>query len=182
MLLCAAALLESSCMQVLSAANRKTLAPEVAEAGLRSGNWYVYLPERAPGYCLMTAQTLVWHDPDMHIGHWRGLHPDPPHRVLMEAHGDTFTLYHHYVWDGMTWGHTEPRHLKPTLLHDALYHALQGGAPFERKEADLAFLRACRGQKLGDAFGEYLAVRWFGGLFNRTRAQTKTIVVEPLQP
>lgn len=165
---------------MLSAVNSKSLAPEVIEGAQKKDSWYGYLPQYAPNFCLITQETLTWKDPQMNLGHWRALHPKAPHRLLMEAHGDTFILHRHYVWDGMTWGRTETRDLLPTLLHDALYHALQDNAPFPRREADLAFLRARRAAHAHHAYGEYLAIRWFGGLFNKAHGGEKTIIVEPM--
>lgn len=165
---------------MLSAVNSKSLAPEVVAEAQQKGSWYGYLPQYAPYFCLITQETLVWKDPQMNLGYWRAKHPSPPHRLLMEAHGDTFTLYRHYVWDGMTWGRTEKRDLLPSLLHDALYHALQDKAPFPRREADRAFLRARRASHVYNAYGEYLAIRWFGGVFNGAHEGQRTIVVEAL--
>lgn len=173
------ALCLSSCYQMLSAVNQKEIAPEVTAAAQQKDCWYGYLPQRAPYFCLITKEKLVWKDAQMHLGHWRAFTPDSPHRLLMEAHGDTFTLYRHYVWDGMTWGRTETRDLFPSLLHDALYHALQDNAPFPRREADRAFLRARRASHVRTAYGEYLLIRWFGGLFNGAHEE-KTILVESL--
>lgn len=161
-------------------ANPKEMSADVAAAGKRPGNWYTYFPEYAPGFCLMTQRDITWEDPLTDFGHWRARHPDPPHRILMEAHGHRFTLRRRYMWDGMTWGCTRERDLMPSLLHDALYHALQGGAPVSRRAVDRAFLRTRRAQKVGDAYGEYLAVRWFGGLYNKPRGGHPTIVVELL--
>lgn len=173
-------LLLCSCRQIISLVNQKSFAPEVLTDAQQEDNWYGYLPERAPYFCLITRKSLTWRDPAMHLGHWRALHPMPPHRILMEAHEDTFTLHCSYVWDGMTWGRTEKSDLLPSLLHDALYHALQGNAPFSRSEADRAFLRARRAAHGNNAYGEYLALRWFGGLFNETHENDKTILIEPL--
>lgn len=173
-------LLLCSCQQLLELLNQKSFAPEVLQDAQQPGNWYTYLPEYAPYFCLMTQEELTWQHPDMKLGHWRAVHPDPPHRVLMEAHGDTLTLYRYYVWDGMTWGRTEKRDLRPSLLHDALYHALQDNAPFPRREADLAFLRERRATHVFWAYPEYLAIRLFGGLFNDKHGDEKTIMVEPM--
>lgn len=166
---------------MLTAVNTKILAPEVIADAQQAGSWYGYLPQYAPYFCLVTQTTLVWRDPAMKLGHWCAKHPRPPHRLLMEAHGDTFILHRGYVWDGMTWGRTEKRDLFPTLLHDALYHALQDNAPFPRREADRAFLRARRASRVSAPYAEYLAIRWFGGLFNQAHEEgQKTIIVEPL--
>lgn len=165
---------------MLSAVNTKSLAPEVVAEAQQEGSWYGYLPENAPYFCLITQETLTWHDPAMHLGYWRARHPEPPHRLLMEARDDTFILHSYYVWDGMTWGRTEKRDLLPSLLHDALYHALQDNAPFPRREADRAFLRARRASHVFNAYGEYLAIRWFGGIFNGAHNGSRTIIVEPM--
>ena len=140
----------------------KQISPEVRAAAAQPGCWYAYLPERSPGFCLITRHAIVWRDLEMNLGRWRALHPESPHRVLMEARGDTFILHRRYIWDGMTWGCTRPQDLLPTLLHDALYHALQNGAPVSRREIDR--LRRQNGKLF--AYAEYLGIRIAGGLYN----------------
>lgn len=169
------------CKQMLEAVNPKAIDPAVIAGAQRENAWYRYVPENAPGFCLVTQRAIIWHDPEMHLGCWLGRNPVPPHRVLMEARDSTFVLHRRYVWDGMSWGNTVPRDLRPTLLHDALYHALQGGAPFPRSEADRAFLRARRAEHVGTAYCEYLAIRSFGGLFNNTHGRV-SLLVERLSP
>ena len=169
------------CRAVLDSVNPKIMEEGVKRGGTHPDGWYRYMPQRDPGFCLMTRRAVIWHDAEMNLGYWRGLHPEPPHRVLMEARGNTFILHRPYVWDGMSWGHTRPRDLRPSLLHDALYHALQGGAPFPRREADRAFLRLRRSQHVPDALGEYLVIRWFGWAFNDPHGEV-TILIEKTAP
>lgn len=160
----------------------KEFDPLVLELGKQPDCWYRFIPENYPGFCLETQRALVWYDPQMHLGNWRGRCVSAPHRVLMEARDSLFVVHRRYVWDGMSWGVTEPRDLVPTLLHDALYHALQGGAPFPRREADRAYLRAQRLVGAPDGYGQYLTVRWFGGIFNRTEEDKPTIIIELMAP
>ncbi len=167
--------LASSCVA------QKSIAPEVVAAAQVPGNWYSYMPERAPGFCLCTERAFTWSEPGMQLGCWRGLHPDPPHRVLMEARGDTLTVYRHYLWDGMTVGKTQPRDLLPTLRHDALYHALKEGASFPRAEADRAFLRDMRRAGMPCPGLTYALIRTFGGFF-LDREAVPTMLVEELVP
>ncbi len=169
--------LVSSCRSVADAVFEKKIAPAVVQGAARPESWYSYLPEQAPGFCLCTERSLVWRDPDMNLGYWRGLHPQSPCRVIMEARGDTFILHRHYVWDGMTVGETLPRDLYPTLRHDALYHALKAGASFPRAEADRAFLRDLRRQKVPAAGLGYALVRCFGGLY-LNREEEPTLLVQ----
>ena len=160
-----ALLILPGCRQVVDAVNMKQLAPEVVAAGQTADGWYEYMPEYAPYFCLKTRQTMLFEDPEMQLGHWRVLHPLPPHRVLMEARGTRLLLHRSFVWDGMSFGNTVPQELLPSLLHDALYYARQGGAPVSRREVDRAFLRACRQHKTPGAYTSYLCVRAFGGFF-----------------
>lgn len=99
---------------------------------------------------------------------------------MMEARGDTFILHRRYIWDGMTWGCTSSRDLMPTLLHDALYHALQNGAPVSRWEIDRLFLRMRRQSGKTWAYGEYLSIRIAGGLYNAA-GEKGTLLIENLQ-
>ncbi len=153
------------CRQVAGALVEKSISPAVIAEAQKPTSWYSYLPGRAPGFCLQTERALIWREPGMALGYWRGLHPSSPHRVLMEARGDTFILHRHYVWDGMTVGETQLRDLLPSLRHDALYHALKEGARFSRAEADRAFLRDLRRAGVGDAGLQYGLIRCFGGLY-----------------
>lgn len=158
----------TGCLQVAYTVGGKQIAPEVRAMGRESDSWFAYLPERDPGFCLITRRAVVWFDPQMQLGHWRAKLRKPPYRVLMEARGNTFVLHRRYVWDGRSWGCTHEEDLLPTLLHDSLYQALQAGAPFPRSMADDAYLRAEKRIKMQvTAYREYAAVRVFGGLFNR---------------
>ena len=160
-------LLPTACRQVVNVVNVKQLAPEVVAYGQKEDSWYEYMPQYAPHFCLKTRYSLAWHDPEMQLGYWRLLHPEPPHRVIMEARGDTLLLHRGFVWDGVSFGNTEPRELVPSLLHDALYYARQGNAPIPRREADLVYLRAARQYDCGSKYTDYLGVRAFGGFFGK---------------
>lgn len=157
----------ASCRQVIDTVNVKQLAPEIVAYGKQPDSWYEYMPEYAPYFCLKTRHHLIYHDPEMQLGYWLARHPLPPHRVMMEARGDSLILHRSFVWDGETFGGTVPQELLPSLVHDALYFALQGNAPFPRREADLAYLRACRAAGLWHKYPAYLSVRTFGGLFGK---------------
>ncbi len=157
----------------------KSISPAVVAGAQEPTSWYSYMPERAPDFCLCSERSFVWHEPGMQLGHWRGLHPAAPHRVLMEARGDTFILHSHYVWDGMTVGETQPCDLLPTLRHDALYHALKEGASFSRAEADRAFLRDMRRSGVSGAWLKYRLTRLFGGFF-LTRDAERTMLLRPV--
>ena len=110
-----------SCRQVVDAVNMKQLAPELVAYGKEADAWYEYMPEFAPHFCLKTRYAVVYSDPQMKLGYWRLRHPLPPQRVMMEARGDSLILHRSFVWDGVSFGRTEPRELMPSLLHDALY-------------------------------------------------------------
>ena len=166
----------ASCRQMVNAVNMKQLAPELVEYAREPGAGYEYMPEYAPHFCLKTRYHIVYSDPEMQLGYWRLRHPLPPHRVMMEARGDSLILHRSFVWDGVSFGRTEPRELMPSLLHDALYYALQGDAPFTRREADLAFLRACRRYNCSGKYASYLSVRTLGGFFGKPEGTIAPIV------
>ncbi len=170
-----------SCRQVAEVVVPKSISAEVVAGAQQPTSWYSYMPERAPGFCLCTQRAIIWHEPGMQLGYWRGLHPAPPFRVLMEARGDTFILHRHYVWDGMTVGVTLPRDLLPTLRHDALYHALKEGARFPRVEADRAFLRDMRRAGVSGAWVDYCLIRCFGSLY-LVPAPMRTMLVLQTSP
>lgn len=161
----------------------KTIAPAVVEDAAREGSWYTYMPQYAPGFCLRTRHAMIWHDPQLDLGYWQGLHPSPPHRVVMEARGTTFILHRHYDWDGNSVGPTEPKDLLPSLRHDALYHALKEGAPIDRRAIDLAYRRD---QKLaGGSYSRlnYWSLRAFGGFYNRRgKGDAPTLVIRMTSP
>ncbi len=157
------------------------MSPAVVAEAQRSDSWYSYLPEHAPGFCLRTERALVWREPGMRLGFWRGVHPSPPHRVVMEARGDTFILHRHYVWDGMSVGETLPCDLLPSLRHDALYHALKEGAEFPRAEADRAFLRDMRRAGVSGAGWDYALIRCFGGFYLKRQGQP-TLLLQRSSP
>ena len=158
-------LLLASCRQMVDAVNIKQIAPEVASVGLQQESWYEYLPQSAPGFCLKTRYSLSWHAPEMQLGYWLLRHPEPPNRVIMEARGDTLLLHRGFVWDGVSFGKTLSRELVPSLLHDALYYARQGGAPVSRREADLLYWRVAGQYGCASRYSDYLGVRTFGGFF-----------------
>ncbi len=161
-------LIAASCRQVVDVVNVKQLAPEVVDYGQQADAWYEYMPQYAPYFCLKTRYSLAWRDAQMQLGYWLLRHPEPPHRVIMEARGDKLLLHRGFVWDGVSFGNTVPRELVPSLLHDALYYARQGNAPISRREADLAYLRAARQYGCGSKYTDYLGVRAFGGFFGKT--------------
>lgn len=160
-------LLLTCCRQVIDAVNMKQISPEIARCGSTPGAWYEYVPEHAPYFCLRTRHHILYHDPEMQLGYWRARHPLPPNRVVLEARGSSLMIHRSFVWDGMSFGKTEPRELLPTLLHDALYYARQGGAPVSRRAVDQAFLRACKAHECSGIYAVYLSVRMFGGLFGK---------------
>lgn len=164
--LSALCLLPISCRQVVQQVMPWELAPEVVEEARKPGSWYAYLPQYAPGFCLITRHAILWKDPRLPLGYWRAVHPQAPQRVLMEARGDMLLLHRRFIWDGMTVGRTLPEDLLPTLQHDALYYALQGGAPISRRQVDLAFLRAQREHRSIGAYTSYAGIRLLGGLYN----------------
>lgn len=175
------ALILCQCEQIGTAILGKTITNDVIHAARESHNWYEYLPEKSPGFCLRTTRTLIWRDPLLRLGYWRGVDPDTPTRVYMEARGNVFIIYPGYTWDGMTIGTTTCADLTSTLLHDALYHALAAGAHFPRLQADRAFLRQRRQIGLPRTRFEYSAIRLFGWPSSRPHG-TPTLRVIPSAP
>lgn len=167
-----------ACRQMVNDVLPKSIAPEVVQQAAKPGSWYSHLPERDPYFCLRTETSLKWQDPKLKLGNWKGLHPDAPHRVLMEAKDDTLIVHRYYVWDGCTVGETKMRDLLATLRHDALYHALKEGADFSRRQVDLAFLRDQERAGVGFAWLNYLCIRLFGGFYNRSQGE-KTMLICP---
>lgn len=181
-------LLLASCRQVVGVVNMKQLAPEIVEIGSTPGSWFEYMPAYAPHFCLKTSYSFVWHDPEMKLGYWQLIHPEPPHRIMMEARGDALYLHRGFVWDGVSFGKTEEWELLPSLLHDALYYARQGNAPVSRREADLVYLRACRRCGCRTPWTDYTGLRLFGGFFGKPEGvpapllRTRTPADLPAEP
>ncbi|MBQ2380188.1 MAG: hypothetical protein II295_07335 [Akkermansia sp.] len=171
----------TSCAGLLDVALHKQIAPEVQHAAQKADNWYTYMPQYSPGFCLRTRRAIVWQDPALNLGYWRGLHPQPPHRVLMEARGNTLILHRRYVWDGNSVGTTRMNDLMPSLRHDVLYHALKEGAPVSRQAIDQAYMRDCKRYGVIPARFHYTALRLFGGIFNRM-GQHNTLIIQPTTP
>lgn len=156
----------------------RTGAPLYPEPG--SKGWYCFLPEESPGACLQTARPLHWRFPGLNLGVWSARRPESG-ELVMTARGDCLTLEGGYVWDGATLGTTTPRNLAPTLVHDALYHALMHRAPLKRRAADRAFLALMRSWQCPHPCLTYRAVRLGGGLFNLPD-HPPTLVITPAPP
>lgn len=157
------------------------MTPDVIYGASLQPTWYEYLPEKAPGFCLRTTRSILWRDPLLRLGYWRGVDPDDASRIYMEARGSTLIIYPGYTWDGMTIGTTTSADLTSTLLHDALYHALAAGARFPRLQADRAFLRQRRQAKRPHTRIEYSAIRLFGWPSSRPHG-TPTLRIIPTSP
>lgn len=161
------------------------MAPEVVSGALtsplpeKSGNkphlhtprpgetkWYLFLPEEAPGACLKTALDLHWKfPPSLDLGEWKAYRPSD-HKLIMEAKGSEFILYRGYVWDGATIGITTVALLAPTVVHDALYHALMHKAPINRSVADSVFRELMNQHRFPAATRYYYGARYAGTVFN----------------
>ncbi len=171
----------SGCAGLVDVVLHKRMAPEVQQQAQQESCWYSYLPHRSPGFCLRTRRAIIWKDKNINLGYWRGLHPQAPHRVLIEARGHTLILHRRYVWDGNSVGTTTPADLMPSLRHDVLYHALKEGAPLNRWEIDRAYRADC--QRYGAALhpARYTILRMFGGLFN-DMGEHNTLIIQPTTP
>lgn len=171
----------TGCTGLLDVMLHKRISPEVQQAAQKEDCWYTYLPHRSPGFCLRTRHAIVWKDESLNLGYWRGLHPRPPHRVLVEARGHTLILHRRYVWDGNSVGSTQTTDLMPSLRHDILYHALKEGAPISRRAIDRAYRADC--ERYGADFSNlrYAGLRLFGGIFN-DMGQHGTLIIQPTTP
>lgn len=180
LLLPAAALL-GGCRQCIDWTNNKQMDPGVEAMAAQPGSFFCYLKDKEPGFCLVTRRAMIWDMPGWNLGYWRGLHPKPPHRVLMEARGDTLILHRKFVWDGMTYGTTRPRDVLPTLLHDVQYHSLKAGSRISRRTADRIFI--CQEKEAGTraCWLGYILLRTFGGLFAKP-ADPPTMLIEWTTP
>lgn len=179
LLLCTVLL--SGCSGLLDVAMHKRISPEVQQGGLQEQSWYTYLPHHSPGFCLRTRRAIVWKDKNLYLGYWRGVHPQPPHRVLVEARGHTLILHRRYVWDGNSVGATKPADLMPSLRHDILYHALKEGAPLSRRAIDRAYRADCKRNGISPTRLRYAGLRLFGGIFNRL-GQHGTLIIQLTSP
>ncbi len=171
----------TSCAGLLDVVLHKRIAPEVQQEAQKADNWYTYMPHHAPGFCLRTRQAVVWKDKGLNLGYWRGVHPQAPHRVLMEARGNTLILHRRYVWDGNSVGTTQAADLMPSLRHDVLYHALKEGAPLSRAAIDAAYRADCQRYGADFSYVHYITLRLFGGIFNRL-GQHGTLIIQPTTP
>lgn len=171
----------TSCAGVADFLLHKEITPEVQQAGSKSDSWFTYMPHRAPGFCLRTRRAIIWKDPKLNLGYWRGYHPSPPHRVIVEARGHTLILHRRYVWDGNSVGPTHLPDLLPSLRHDILYHALKEGAPISRQAIDQAYRDDCK--RYGADFNNlhYGTLRMFGGIFN-SLGQHNTLIIRKITP
>ena len=159
----------------------KRISPEVQQAAQKEDCWYTFMPHRSPGFCLRTRHAIVWKDESLDLDYWRGLHPRPPHRVLVEARGHTLILHRRYVWDGNSVGCTEPADLMPSLRHDILYHALKEGAPISRRAIDQAYRTDCERHGAEINTMRYATLRLFGGIFNDF-GMHGTMIIQPTSP
>ena len=171
----------TGCAGLLDMTLHKSIAPEVQADSQKEDCWYTFLPHRTPAFCLRTRRAIIWKDKSLNLGYWRGLHPQPPHRVLVEARGHTLILHRRYVWDGNSVGTTHRADLMPSLRHDILYHALKEGAPISRRAIDQAYKADCK--RYGAEFNhfKYITLRLFGGLFNR-KGQHRTLIIQHTTP
>ncbi len=129
--------------------------------------WYHFLPEEAPGACLKTAMDLHWEfAPSIDLGEWKAYRPSD-RKLIMEAKGSEFILYRGYVWDGATIGITTVALLAPTVVHDALYHALMHNAPITRAIADSIFRELMTQHRFPAAARYYYGARCAGAIFNK---------------
>ena len=171
----------SGCTGLLDVMLHKRISPEVQQAAQKKDCWYTFMPHRAPGFCLRTRHAIVWKDESLNLGYWRGLHPRPPHRVLVEARGHTLILHRRYVWDGNSVGTTQPADLMPSLRHDILYHALKEGAPISRRAIDQAYRTDCERMGIDFSTPRYAVLRLFGGVFNDL-GQHGTLIIQHTSP
>lgn len=176
-----AALTLGSCEQVGVMFVGKEIAPDVISRAGEQDSWYAFLPEQHPGFCLRTTCTVIQTLPGRNIGYWSGFDSDSPGNIIMEARGNCLVIYPDYVWDGKSIGTTGTADLEATLIHDALYHALSGGACFSRREADRAYRAVRKRRGPSHIAAEYKLIRLFGWWSSRPHGK-RTMIVRNCTP
>lgn len=106
------------------------------------------------------------HVPNVDFGNWCAYSLSDAQHKIMQASGSTLVLERGYNWDGMSLGETSAEELKASLFHDALYEAIQSGAPVKRGDADRIFLAALRADQASNASNYFWFVRMTGWFYN----------------
>ncbi len=122
--------------------------------------------ESANGHSFSIKSEHILHVPNVDFGKWSAHTLDSSDDLVMSAKGDTLTIESGYSWDGMSLGETSAEELKASLFHDALYEAIQSGAPVSRLDADRVFLAALREDGAENASNFYWFVRMTGWFYN----------------
>lgn len=184
MFLAISACLLASCEQIAYTCAPKTLNPHVIDFSLRPESWFTLNrddPQSADGFSFNTKQCYVWRVATLDLGWWKAFAAHDPSHFVMEARGSEFRLSRAYRWDGMSLGETTLADLEASLLHDALYDAIQSGAPLKRRVADQIFLYMLRKNHADYASFTYRMVRAIGGIYNERYAQ-KSLLIVPTSP
>ncbi len=162
-------LLICSCEPLAYACFPKTTGSDVVGLSQYSDAWFAMHCEdetSADGCSFSTKNTHCLHVPNVNFGKWTAYSLTDPDAKVMEAQGDTLIVDSKYRWDGMSLGETSVEELKASLFHDALYEAIQSGAPVERIDADRVFLAALRTDGAENADNYYWFVRMTGWIYN----------------
>lgn len=173
-----------SCEQLAYTCAPKTLDPEVIAFSKRPEAWFTLNtndPQSADGYSFSTKQCYIWRVANKDLGWWKAYATHDPELFVMEARGSEFRLSRDYRWDGMSLGETTLSDLEGSLLHDALYDAIQSGAPLKRRVADQIFLYMQLKNRASFAGFTYRMVRAIGGIYNSKYAK-KSLIIVPTSP
>ncbi len=147
----------------------KTTGQDVIAQASQEDAWFVLHrddADSANGDSFTTKNKHYLHVPNVDFGCWAAYSLKNPQLKVMEARGATLLLENGYHWDGMSLGETSEEELKASLFHDALYEAIQSGAPVDRCDADRVFLAALRAGKASNADNFFWFVRMTGWFYN----------------
>ncbi len=176
-------LMLASCEQMAYTCAPKSVDETVIEYAQTPEAWYSCRnddPLSADGYSFSTKNFYSWTQEGIQLGWWKAYARHKPKQFVMEARGDTLIIAKNYRWDGMSLGTTYLFDLEGSLVHDALYDALQSGAPVKRSEADRFFYLLQKKKEASLSLPDYWVVRAIGGIYNDKYAQQNLIIV-PIQ-
>ncbi len=158
----------------------KTTGEDVVAQATKPDAWYILHhddEDSANGHSFTIKKKYCLHVPNVDFGDWCAYSLTTPDAKVMEAHGGTLMLESGYNWDGMSLGETSEEELKASLFHDALYEAIQSGAPVDRCDADRVFLAALRADQASNASNYFWFVRMTGWFYNDYYTQATLRIV-----
>lgn len=158
-----------SCQPLAYACFPKTTGEDVVALSKKPDAWFTLNCDdfaSADGCSFTSKSNHQLHVPNVDFGTWIAYSLDNPDVKVMSACGSTLLLDGGYQWDGMSLGETSEEELKASFFHDALYEAIQSGAPVNRCDADRVFLAALRQDRASNADNYFWFVRMTGWIYN----------------